>query len=162
MQLTHGGTSLPALLVIACGIKGPAQDKPPNGGPVDPPNELVGRWALVSAMIDGEDVSKGGVTQTGPIRHYVFKADKTFVITVGDSVTETGTWSANPTVSPKIFDHTPKADTGQGPTVPGIYELGGDVLKISLLPPKSDPRPTRFESKAANGSRIYIFKRVAE
>jgi uncharacterized protein (TIGR03067 family) len=113
-------------------------------------------------MIDGEDVTKGGVTQAGKVTHYTFKADKTFFITLGDSVRETGTWSSDPTVSPKIFDHTWNTGTGLGPIVRGIYELGGDVLKISMLPPDATQRPTRFESKASNGSRIYIFKRVAE
>ena len=160
MRLPYVTPSLAALLVIAGGINGGALGKPSKGS--DPSNELVGRWALVATLVDGEDVTKGGVTQPGPVRHYVFNKDKTFRITVGDSVTETGIWSTNPFVSPKIFDHTWNTGTGLGPTVPGIYELGGEVLKISILPPNTEPRPTRFESKASNGSRIYIFKRVPE
>lgn len=144
-------------VLITHGIKGLAQGSPVNGS-----DELVGRWALIAAIIDGEDVTKGGVTQAGEVVHYTFNADRTFVLALGDSVRETGTWSTDPTVSPKIFDHTWHSGTDPNPTVRGIYESGGGFLKISMLPPTAASRPTRFESKAANGSRIYIFRRVAE
>jgi uncharacterized protein (TIGR03067 family) len=120
---------------------------------------LVGQWALIASIVDGEDVTKAGITQVGPVQRYTFKADGTFSIAVGDSVKETGLWSTDATVSPRVFDHTWNTPTGPGPTVHGIYELAGGILKVSMVSPTSTTRPTKFESKAVNGSRIYIFQR---
>jgi uncharacterized protein (TIGR03067 family) len=114
-------------------------------------------------MRNGEDVTRGGVTQDGAVRYYTFKGDRTFLIQLGDSVTETGTWSIDTTVSPKNFDHIPDKDGRPGPLVPGIYEVGGDVLKISFLPPNAEnKRPTQFAAAVSNGSFLFIMKRVAQ
>jgi uncharacterized protein (TIGR03067 family) len=134
----------------------------PNRSPVHPPSELVGRWALIASIVDGEDITKAGITQAGAILQYTFKDDGTFIIAMGDSVRETGIWSTDATVSPKIFDHTWNTATGLGPMVHGIYESGGGILKVSMVAPTAVVRPTTFESKAANGSRIYIFQRSIE
>jgi uncharacterized protein (TIGR03067 family) len=117
---------------------------------------------LIASIVDGEDVTKAGITQRGAILQYTFKEDGTFIIAVGDSVRETGIWSTDAAVSPKIFDHTWNTATGPGPMVHGIYESGGGILKLSMVAPTAPARPTTFESKVANGSRIYIFQRVSE
>lgn len=152
---------LPATLCAAALALGAlAQEKSGSTTP-EVPNELVGRWALIASITRGEDVTKRGVTQRGEVSHYIFKADGTFVIQFGETVQETGTWTSDPATSPKVFDHIRNLPTGLGRNIPGIYELGGGVLKICLLPPASRTRPTKCESKAENGSRIYIMKRAA-
>ena len=123
---------------------------------------VVGRWALIAMVRNGEDVTRGGVTQNEATRYYTFKSDQTFLIQLGDSVTERGTWSTDTTASPKHFDHTPDQNGKPGPLVPGIYQVGSDVLKISFLPPNAgNKRPVQFEAAASNGSFLFIMKRIA-
>lgn len=125
------------------------------------PAELVGRWSLIAVIRNGIDTTRSGLTQ-GPVASvYDFKSDGTFTITLGEKVQETGTWSANATVTPKIFDHIPTLPNGRKPLVPGIYEVGGGVLKMCLLPAsEANTHPTRCESLTENRSSIYIFMRA--
>jgi uncharacterized protein (TIGR03067 family) len=151
------------LAMTACGANAPPQSTAasPRSSPAS--QAVVGRWALIALVRNGEDVTRGGVTQDGAVRYYTFKDDRTFLIQLGDSVTETGTWSIDTTVFPKTFDHTPAKDGRPGPLVPGIYEVGGDVLKISFLPPNAEnKRPTQFEATVPNGSFLFILKRVMQ
>ncbi len=94
------------------------------------PTELVGRWILIATIRNGEDVTQAGVTQGAPALVYDFKADGTFSITRGEKVAETGTWAANEKVVPKAFDHRRHVGDQLGRLLPGIYETGGDILKI--------------------------------
>jgi len=75
--------------------------------------DIVGRWALIATLVDGDDTTKGGLTQNGTIRYYTFKPDHTFSITFGGETMETGTWSSNASASPKTFDHTPTSSPWQ-------------------------------------------------
>ena len=125
-------------------------------------HKIVGRWADVAVIINGEDLPRGGVTQQGPVAYYTFNSDSTFMITVGDSIKERGKWFINSNASPKTFDHTDHLVDAPY-VVPGIYELGEDMFKICIWTPNKEMRrPTRFESKAENGSWILIFKRASE
>ena len=64
---------------------------------------------------------------------------------------------------PAIFDHVPNLPNGRRPLVPGIYEVGGDALKMCLLrASEANTHPAKCEAKAASGSSIYIFKRAAQ
>lgn len=129
---------------------------------VGTPAELVGRWLLIATIRNGEDVTQGGVTQSGDAFVYDFKADGTFSITRGDTVAETGIWAANEKVAPKTFDHRRHVAGQLGRFLPGIYEAGGGALKICLFPPsESNTRPASCEAKPENRSSIYIMKRDA-
>lgn len=125
------------------------------------PAELVGRWSLIAVIRNGIDTTRTGVTQGAVASVYDFKSDGTFTISLGEKVQETGTWSANATVAPKIFDHVPNLPNGRKPLVPGIYEVGGGALKLCLLPAsEANTHPARCESLADNRSSIYIFSRA--
>ena len=123
--------------------------------------DVVGRWSLIAMIRNGVDTTRTGVTQ-GPVASiYDFKNDGTFTISLGDKIQETGTWSANATATPKIFDHVPNLPNGRRPRVPGIYEVGGGVLKICLLPQsEANTHPARCESLTDNRSSIYILSRT--
>lgn len=134
--------------------------------PVSPGNRpggsrsLVGRWALVSLAISGVD---RGVTNAGAVVYYTFSADNRFRIVHGDSVSETGTWSEDTTMSPNIFDHTPDVDGKPGPYTPGIFAIDGDTLKISIIPPNPARRhPTEFRSTQADRSWLLVFRRAPQ
>jgi uncharacterized protein (TIGR03067 family) len=130
----------------------------PNGSA-----SVVGRWALVTLMRNGEPVTSRNVTSAGAVPYYTFNADGTFRIALGDSVRETGTWSVDATVSPKVFDHIPDVNGKPGPYVPGIFTIDGDTLKISIIPPNPARRhPTQFRSTAADSSWLLVYTRAAQ
>lgn len=127
------------------------------------PAEIVGRWALVATIRNGEDVTQAGVTQVGDALVYDFKADGTFSITRGERVTETGAWAADDKTVPKTFDHRRHVNGQLARFIPGIYETGGDILKMCLFPPsEANTRPAKCEAKAENRSSIYLLKRYAK
>jgi len=133
-----------------------------TNSPEDDFKKIIGRWAQVALVINGDDLGTGAVTQNSPVRYYTFYSDSTFMITMTDSIRERGKWSINPNVSPKIFDHTDRLEAVPY-IVPGIYELGEDMFKICIWAPSHGMKhPSRFESKAENGSWILVLKRVPE
>lgn len=148
------------VLVLSLGRAiAPAQSGPQPAN--DPhPAEVVGRWSLIAVIRNGEDVTRTGLTQ-GPVAAvYDFRSDGTFSIVFGDKIQETGMWSANATVTPKIFDHVPNLPNGRRPLVPGIYEVGGGALKMCLFPAsEANTHPAKCEARAENRSSIYIFTR---
>jgi len=137
-----------------------AQPSPTTGLGTGTPAEVIGRWVLVATLRNGEDVTQAGVTQGPAAFVYDFKADGTFSITRGEKVAETGVWAADDQVQPKTFDHKRYVNGQLGRFLPGIYEAGGDVLKMCLFPPsEANTRPAKCEAKAENRSSIYILKR---
>ena len=123
---------------------------------------VVGRWALVSLVRNGEDRTSL-LTGAGAVRYYTFNGDGTFRIAQGDSTTETGRWSQDTTVSPKVFDHIPDVDGKPGPYVPGIFAISGDTLTISIVGPNPEHRhPTQFRSVAADGSWLLVYRRAPQ
>lgn len=124
---------------------------------------VVGRWALITLLRNGEDRTNSGMPTAGAVAYYTFNADGTFRIVLGDSVRETGTWSVDTTVSPRIFDHIPDSDGKPGPFVPGIFAIDADTLKISIIPPNSAHRhPTQFRSTPADSSWLLVFRRAGQ
>ncbi len=160
MSIVH--RVLASLMVVALPLAAPAraQSGAPGTLPAGAPTELLGRWALIAVLRNGEDVTQAGLTQGGAVSVYDFKADGTFSIVRGETVIETGAWSADATTTPKTFDHIPNVDGRPGRFVPGIYETGRGILKICILPPSElNTRPTKCEAKPENRSRIYIMSR---
>lgn len=123
---------------------------------------VIGRWALVTLVINGEDRTNRTVPNSGAVSYYTFDANGRFQIALGDSVRETGAWSEDATVSPSVFDHIPDVDGKPGPYVPGIFAIDGDTLRISLIPPNPAHRhPTQFRSTPADSSWLLVFRRAA-
>jgi uncharacterized protein (TIGR03067 family) len=108
---------------------------------------------------------RNGEDRTNPAagtRHYTFSDDGSFRITRGDSVLETGTWSQDTTARPRIFDHIPNVNGRPGQYIPGIFEISGDTLRISILPPNPQRRrPTQFRSSPEDRSWLLVYVREA-
>ena len=124
---------------------------------------MVGRWALVSLAINGEDLTNRKVTNTGVVVYYTFSPNGRFRIARGDSVRETGAWSIDTAASPAFFDHIPDVDGKPGPFVPGIFAINGDTLRISIVAPNPARRhPTQFHSSLADSSWLLVLRRTAQ
>jgi uncharacterized protein (TIGR03067 family) len=122
---------------------------------------VIGRWALVTLVVNGVERTNRTAPNTGAVRYYTFDANGRFQIALGDSVGETGTWLEDTTASPKVFDHIPDVNGMPGPYVPGIFAIAGDTLKISIIPPNPARRhPTQFRSSAADSSWLLVLRRA--
>ncbi len=144
----------------ACVDKSSHADQAMSTARVTSSQSVVGRWALVSLVRNGEDRTNL-LTAAGAVRYYTFDVDGTFRIMLGDSTTETGRWSQDTTVSPKIFDHIPDVDGKPGPYVPGIFAIARDTLTISIIGPNPEHRhPTQFRSVLADSSWLLVYHRA--
>ena len=122
---------------------------------------MIGRWALVTLVVNGVERTDRTAPSTGAVRYYTFDANGRFQIALGDSVGETGTWLEDTTAWPKVFDHIPDLNGKPGPYVPGIFAIAGDTLKISIIPPNPARRhPTQIRSSAADSSWLLVFRRA--
>ena len=120
---------------------------------------IVGRWALDSLVINGEDFK----AQAGAIAYYTLNRDGTFRIVRGDSLLETGTWTQDTTVSPKIFDHNADHAGKPGPHMLGIFAITGDTLVVTITGPNPEGRhPTRFHSALADSSWLLVYHRAPQ
>lgn len=155
-------TTVIAVIVVVAACASNSGAREGQASRVSTPNgslSIVGRWALVSLLRNGEDRTNPGSSTVA--RHYTFNEDGTFRITRGDSVLETGTWSQDTTVVPRGFDHIPNVNGRPGRYVPGIFAIAGDTLKISIIPPNPERRrPTQFRSSPEDGSWLLVYLRA--
>jgi uncharacterized protein (TIGR03067 family) len=110
---------------------------------------MKGTWSVVSAERDGKDVTDATVTLT-------VDGAKVFVKR-GDKQIFEGTAKLDASKSPKTIDVTQESDGElKGKTIPGIYELDGDTLKVC----SGKERPTDFTAAAGSGRFLRVYKRA--
>lgn len=123
--------------------------------------QLEGAWQMLSMDVDGKkeplpDQSKVIVTHKG----------KAWTGTMNGKKVEEGTFVIDPTKTPKTKDITVTLGALKGTTIPAIYEINGDELRVCLLnnPPKNPGkgRPPKFTSEPASGYIIINYKRIAD
>jgi uncharacterized protein (TIGR03067 family) len=108
---------------------------------------IQGTWVPATAELAGKPFPDE-VRKTIKL---VIKGDK-YTATVG-KVTDQGTVKLTPTAKPKKMDITGTEGPNKGKTIPAIYELDGDTVKICYdLSGKG--HPTEF--KTTEGSKLYL------
>ena len=111
-------------------------------------NELEGKWACVSAVVDGQQLPKETV---GLLRltltHNRYKTEK------GSDVLFDSTYTVDAAKSPKQISMIGTEGNLKGKEAQGIYSLEGDTLRICYTMP-GDRRPEKFES--STGSKAYL------
>ena len=112
---------------------------------------LQGKWSIVSVERDGKLVE----TWTDGVR-MMEGNNYTLVPKKGDSVK--GTFTLDPSKTPKAIDFLPAAGQYKDKTLRGIYEIDGDMLKICFSEPDK-ARPAEFTSKADSGWTLALHKK---
>ena len=144
-QRVFTATALTVLLFVPALLRA---DDVPKGD-----KDLDGDWTGVSAFSDGDDLGKppGG-------RFVLTVKGDAITIQIGDE-THTGKAKIDPAKTPKVIDMVPDDGPEKGKTVPGVYEIKGDELRICTAEPDKD-RPTEVSSKKGSGWMLITCKRV--
>jgi uncharacterized protein (TIGR03067 family) len=118
---------------------------------------LTGTFRLVSGVIDGKEVPEDVRKQT----KLVTDMDKFTVSAGGEAGTSAaGTFTIDPTKSPKTADSLQATGADKGKTLLGIYEIIDDNHKRACWAPVGKPRPTAFTSEPGSGHILQIWERV--
>lgn len=114
---------------------------------------IQGTWVLSAMESEGEDVPK---------EH--FKAwtaeyqGNRVTFRDGERVRRRGIVTLDPSRNPKAVNTWDQDGPYEDRTVPGIYEVDGDTLKLCFARP-GDERPKAFTTKDGTGFLFCIYKR---
>jgi RNA polymerase sigma-70 factor (ECF subfamily) len=173
-QLTRVATLLLAALVLGAGgtaltyrvtATEPGKAKaeaPANPGAKDAAKapddkeKLQGTWVGVEGERNGEKAAAEDARKF----KLIVKGDR---ITINpDGENRVSTFKLDPTQKPKAIDLTPQDGPAKGQTVPGIYSLEGDTLKLCVSNGEVGNRPTDFTTKAGSGLVVLVLHREAD
>jgi len=133
-------------------LKAARTDRPTPAAIQDELKRFEGTWSYASVVADGKPAPKESLKAS----RLVLKGDR-FTMTTPES-THKGTYSVDPTVTPKTIDVTFIEGPRAGKTIKGIYDLTGDTCKVCIAL-DDQPRPTEFASKPGNGYVLEILRR---
>jgi uncharacterized protein (TIGR03067 family) len=115
--------------------------------------QLQGTWMLVAMETDGEAVPpehfKGW--------HAVYEGDLLSLWNETE-VRRRGIETLDASRNPKAINTWDQDGPYEDQTVPGIYELKGDSLKLCFARP-GDKRPTEFTTKQGSGFLLVVYER---
>ena len=133
---------VPALLLVTAG---------------DPPmsdlDRLQGTWVLVAMEREGESVPAEDLKNGNA----VYEQNR-ITLRDGERVRRRGIVTLDASRKPKAINTWDRDGPYEDQTVPGIYELDGDTLKLCFGRPGSE-RPKEFTTKAGPGVLFCIYKR---
>lgn len=118
---------------------------------------LTGTFQMASGVIDGKPVSDEVRRQTVLVTDH----NKFTVSDKGAAGTSAeGTFTIDPTKSPKTADSLQATGPEKGKTLLGIYEIIDDNHKRACWAPVGAPRPTSFTSEPGSGHILQVWERV--
>ena len=113
--------------------------------------KLTGAWKIDAATLNGEDVSAAFKEAALTIAEGNYKL--AFM-----GMTDAGTLKIDAAKRPKQMTITGTDGPSKGKTLPAIYEIDGDTLKICYTLDGKDP-PAEFKSTAENKTLLVTYKR---
>lgn len=129
---------LSILVVLLQGVAGAGFDPPTDDAAQRELKQFQGTWQALSIQnADGIQAPAAQVADT----HLVVQGN-TFTLTSKDAVIQ-GTFTVEPTRTPKTIDATLPTQMGRDVKLLGIYEVKGDIRRSCFAMPDKD-RPTSF------------------
>jgi uncharacterized protein (TIGR03067 family) len=138
------GLGCVALAALSPGLR--ADDK------ADEWKALKGAWKVEKAVLRGQDTTDAFKTAVLSLTD-----DGKYVVDFG-SMLDKGKVEVDPAKKPKQMTITGTEGPSQGKSLPAIYELSGDTLKICYQLEGKDP-PAALESKAGTATLFIEYKR---
>jgi len=135
-------------LIAALGMAG----EDPVKGDLD---KLQGKWILVAMEVDGEEFpAEDRKDWTAE-----YEGNK-LTLRAGETVRRRGIVTLNTSRNPKAMNTWDLTKDGpfEDQTVPGIYEISGDSLKVCFARPGNE-RPKEFTTKEGTGFLLCVYKR---
>lgn len=128
--------------------------KPLNAAKADSGDlkKLQGDWEMSAGEANGVPIAVEDIPSVT-----VTVKDNTYKVVSSDEANN-GTFSVDPTKSPKEMTVKPATGPDAGQEVPAIYELTGDVFRACYARPGS-PRPKTFSTEADSGQLLVTYKR---
>ena len=140
------------VLVATCGPAN-ADDKDGRAAARKDLEQLQGTWMVVSMEREGEAIPieelKG--------RSCVYEKDA-FTLKSGDQPRRRGLVTLDPSRKLKAINTWDLDGPYTDATVPGIYELSGDTLRLCFSRPGAE-RPTEFTTKSGSGLILVVYQR---
>jgi uncharacterized protein (TIGR03067 family) len=115
--------------------------------------KLQGQWVVVSLEHRGHVAAPGdfeGQSSLYEKNRWTWK--------VGDKVMRRGIVTLDSTRSPKAINTWDSDGPHEDETVPGIYQIDGDTLKLCFAMP-GEKRPTEFSTQSGTGAFLVVYKR---
>src|SRR3954471_16806114 len=116
-------------------------------------DKLQGTWQLVAMEVEGHEAPADELKD----RNAVYEGDR-LSLRAGETVRRRGIVTLEPGRSPKAMNTWDQDGPYADQTVPGIYELDGDTLKVCFARP-GEERPKEFSTKSGSGFLFCVYKR---
>jgi uncharacterized protein (TIGR03067 family) len=142
------GVALAALLAVT---PPPSQAPPPRAG--EGRKDLVGTWVAATALIDGESFDATTKIKVDRFRFEISQGKLVFRHPQGS---DKATCTLGPAADggPRTIDLVLLRSADKGKSMPGVYELNGDTLKLAFGK-VGGRRPTDFQ----RGFMVFVLKR---
>jgi uncharacterized protein (TIGR03067 family) len=117
---------------------------------------LAGTWEAVGAVVDGvkQEPRKGK-------GHRLVIRDDSYTLEASSKPFAKGTLKVDPSKKPPALDLIPSEGDVAGKTIPCIYEIKGDELRV-CVGRIDQSRPTEFDSKEGTKHMLNIYRRIAD
>jgi uncharacterized protein (TIGR03067 family) len=113
--------------------------------------KLAGTWKVESAVLNGDDA-------TAAFKEAVLTIEERKYNVGFAGTTDLGTLALEPAKKPKQMTIKGTDGPNKGKTIPAIYEVDGDTLKVCYALGGKDP-PTDFKSTAENKTMLVTYRR---
>jgi uncharacterized protein (TIGR03067 family) len=147
-----------AVVLLAAGVLGTrwARGDEPAGAKKADREQLQGSWAAAEGQADGQALEAEAIKQI----RVVFDGDEVTIHPKKDK--SRVTFKLDPAAAPPRITMTAEEGTDKGKSIPGIYQLEGDRLKLCVaLKPEAAP-PTAFAAGPDSGLLLLVLKREAD
>jgi uncharacterized protein (TIGR03067 family) len=151
MKSLASGTVLILVLVSSSGMAKNGDD--PRDAAKKDLARLQGAWSLVSMEADGRSLEPDEFEGWGSI----YDGDR-LTLKARDEIRRRGLVTLDPSRTPKAMNTWDLDGPFEDQTVPGIYHLDGDTLKLCFARP-GEKRPTEFTTKSGTGFLFVVYKR---
>lgn len=118
--------------------------------------KVEGTWKLIAGEADGKALSEQQLKDGKLVIQ-----GKQYSATLHGMATITGEQRLDPTAKIKTIDITDSSGPQKGRTCLGIYELDGDLFRVTFAPP-GKARPSKMSTEPHRGNWTHVWKRVTE
>jgi uncharacterized protein (TIGR03067 family) len=141
--------TIAVLLMILCVAHSHTQGQDPQV-----PDSVQGSWIVQSVVDRGKMLSPEKIKGI----KFVFSGDKlSMVVPTGDK--KESRFKADFRANPKTIDIIPLDGPHKDKTIPGIFELNGENLKLCLPHQPTKQRPSKFEAPDGSDLNVIVLKK---